>query len=296
MDTRTIRCPSGLRGKVRKLKGRDFHRLLIDNPDDATPHQMADLAGRIWVETIDPGPYRNFGAGDDPPFRTDVLLGDRTWALLQSRILTDGGKRTHRIQCEGCKGWQPDVFDYDALDLREWPEANEEAVYEDGTPIPESDPEFKAWIARRLFANGEPCSTVMPEGGPLIKWRLLDGDLLANEVPAFAALFGDTFYADTAARIVSIDGVDLDGKDAKTRRGLIFDALTDFDEPHFWHLWHDMQDHEVGPETDIPKTCKLPGCECTFGYTVDIMGFIMPPPPKRWKRFRGGRRSRRRRT
>lgn len=296
MDTRTIRCPSGLRGKVRKLKGRDFHSLLIDNPEEATPHQMADLADRIWVETIDPGPYK-FDASQPPPFRTDILLGDRTWALLQSRVLTDGGKRSHRIQCEHCKTWSPDIFDYGALDLREWPDAHDEApVDSDGVPVPESAPEYKAWRARRQFANGEPCSTTMPDGGPLIRWRLLDGNILANEVPAYAAQFGETFYADTAARIVSIDGLDLEGKDSKERRVLIFDTLTDYADPDFWELWNDIQDHEVGPETDVPKTCLNPNCGATFGYTVDVMGFIMPPPPKRWKRFRGGARSQSRRT
>lgn len=281
MDTTVMRCPSGLRGRIRKLKGKDFHRQIIVNADENTPDQMADLASMIWVETIDPGPYRKLQPGQPPAFKTDVLLGDRTAALLKARVLTDGGKRQHRIQCDVCKRYASDEFDYGAMDMREWP---------DDDNVSEDSPLYKAWNARRQFTAGEQCSTAMPDG-TIIRWDLLTGALLTSRIREFAVQFGDSYYADTAARIVSIDGIELPS-DPKTRRSKIFETLTEYDDPDFWHLWNDIQDHEVGPETEVPKVCPYDNCGATFGYAVDILGFIMPPPPKRWKRFQAGARSR----
>lgn len=298
MDTTNVRCPSGLCGKVRGLKASDFHSLLINNADEATPHQMADLADRVWLETTDPGPYASYGLepGKDPAWRTDVLLGDRTHALLQARILTDGGKRNHRIQCEACGQWFTDVFNYGELDTRAWPDSTNEAPADgDGTPIPADDVKHKAWTARRQFSAHEPCCTTMPDGRN-IYWSLLTGALLSGPIREYTVQLGDTFYAETAARIIRMDDLDLKGLNAARTRAAIFEALTDYSDPDFWYLWNDIQDHEVGPETDVPKNCPNPGCGVTFGYTVDTMGFIMPPPPKRWKRFRGGSRGQTQRT
>ena len=292
MDTREIRCPSGLRGRIRKMSGRDFHRLLIDSPGDTTPDQMADLAEAVWMETIDPGPYRL--NGDKLMFRSDVLIGDRSYILVQSRCFTSGGKRDIRIQCEECTGWWQEPFDYAAMEIREWPDGDDLEPAEDIGDL--YLPAHKAWVARKRFAAGEPCSTVMP-GGTTVQWNLLTGSLLSEQIQNFALQFGgSTFFTETAARIVSIEGIDLDQyTKPEDKRLAIFDWVTTYPDEDFWVLFNDIQDHECGPEPDVFKRCAVPlaACGYEFGYTVDIMGFIVPSLPKRSLRLRAGARNRR---
>jgi hypothetical protein len=283
MDTKEIRCPSGLRGRIRKMLGRDFHALLIDNPEEATPDQMAGLAEAIWVETIDPGPY-TFET-PKPRFKSDVLIGDRQSALIKSRVFTDGGKKLNKVQCPGCSGWWPDMFDYGELPYREWPDA-------DATPPPEGMG-LKAYNARTRFAAGEPCATKMDDG-TLIQWSLLTGSLLVGAIKDFALQFGSSIYSETAARVVEIEGLSLDNvKKAEARRAEIFNKVTSYPDPEFWALWNDIQDHECGPETDMMKQCPIPGCNHRFGYQTDTMGFIVPALPMRSMRLRAGAQTQR---
>jgi len=285
MDTTQIRCPSGLTGRIRKLLGRDFHALLIDKPEEATPDQMADLAAAIWVETLDPGPYRLEGAGA-PMFRSDVLIGDRQSALIKSRIFTDGGKKPNRIQCPGCGGWFADVFDYGELRYRVWPDGDAAAPTGDALAM-------KPHEARKRFAAGEPCSTQMADGA-VIHWNLLTGSLLSGSIRDYAMQFGSSIYSETAARVQEIEGLDLSEiKDPAERRSAIFDRVTEYPDPEFWKLWEDIQDHECGPETDMLKQCPITGCGHRFGYQTDTMGFIVPALPMRSMRLRAGTQTQR---
>lgn len=279
MDTKEIRCPSGMRGRIRKLLGRDFHTTLTDDNDEATPDVMAGLAESVWVETTDPGPYR-FESGA-PPFRTDVLIGDRSHILIASRIFTDGGKKPNRIQCPGCETWFPEIFDYSELKTREWPDGDAPEPVDDEMAL-------KAYNARRQFAAGAPCSTLMPDE-TTIRWNLFTGALLTGGIRKYSLQFGGGVYAEMSARIHSIDGLDLDSLDKPAdRRVAVFDKVTGYTDTEFWALWDDVQDHECGPETDVKKQCPSPTCGHKFGYQTDTMGFIIPAPRMRSMRSRAG--------
>ena len=283
MDTKEIRCPSGMRGRIRKLLGRDFHALSESDEEESTPDIMAGLAESVWVETIDPGPYQ-FGTGK-PMFRSDVLIGDRSHILIQSRILTDGGKKSNRIQCPGCEVWFPDLFDYNDLNIREWPDKD--------APEPVDEMALKAYMARRRFAAKEPCSTVMPDKTE-IQWNLLTGNLLQGSIKDFALQFGGGTYSEMAARVHSISDLDLDSIDKpEDRRAAVFKRLNGgYTDTELWGLWDDIQDHECGPDTDVRKQCPSPRCGHKFGYVTDTVGFIIPAPRMRSMRSRGGARTR----
>lgn len=290
MATKEIRCPSGMRGRIRKILAGDTHELLKGEQEDVSADQLADLASRIWVETIDPGPYKF--TGNKPPFRTDVLLGDRSYILLMARMMTSNPKRNVRMQCSGCSRWFTDQFDYGDLEIKEWP-----GQYDGAGAESELDEwERKATEARDQFSAGAPCRTTMPDG-TVVHWNLLTGSLLLGRVRDFTQQFGgQTLQTETAARIVEIEGVNIQGMDEKEVRAAYFKWVCDLDDDdqaegsNFWHLWNDIQDKEVGPETDIEKRCQYQDCNLRFGYRTDIMGFIWLPPPKRSGRSRGGTR------
>jgi len=283
---RVIRFSSGLTGRIRNFSAGDFHQLITrsGSTGSATADQMAELADRVWLETIDRGPYRF--ESDRPPFKTSILLGDRSHVLVQARILTDEftgrpSVREIRPQCDSCTRFFDDLFDYAELEYRAWP-ASAPADDADAAAV-------AAWAAREQFANGQPCQTIMPDGAA-VKWNLLTGDLLTGPLRESAELFGQSPQSDTAARIHSIDGLDMGGKKGRARLQAIMDWLCDpiRTDDYFWHLWSDIQDQECGPETEIPKVCQFSNCGASFGYGVSITDFIVPSPPSRSKRLRAG--------
>ena len=80
---------------------------------------MALLAERVWIKTHDRGPY--IFTSEKPPFRGNVLVGDRTDVLLKARILTSGPLKEIRIQCDdGCGRWFPYLHDYSTMPSRGW--------------------------------------------------------------------------------------------------------------------------------------------------------------------------------
>lgn len=109
-----IECPSGLTGKIRGLTGKDG-RYLTDpalNRSGALPDH---ILANVWEETTNPGFYRlndkgklTFG---------QVLVGDRMYALIQSRIAGRGDSMYQfPAQCaeEGCRkkfDWEIDLDD-----------------------------------------------------------------------------------------------------------------------------------------------------------------------------------------
>jgi hypothetical protein len=285
MHTQEIRCPSGMRGRIRKILAGDTHELLKGEQGDISADQMADLAERVWVETIDPGPYKF--TGDRPPFRTDILLGDRSYVLLSARMMTSNPERTVKMQCPGCGRWFPDPFNYGDLEIKEWL---------DGTAVSDNEWDRKAIEARDQFASGSPCRTEMPDGA-VVHWDLLTGKLLMGRIRDFSRQFGgQSLQTEVAARIVVIEGIQTSDLKPEEAREKIFDwvcSLNDDDQDDsggFWYLWNDIQDKEVGPETDVSKQCPYPDCNNRFGYRTDIMDFIWLPPPTRSGRSRGGTR------
>lgn len=115
-----IECPSGLKGKVRNLTGKDG-RYLSDRQVMQAGATIDYILKNCWVETIDSGPYKTTDSGLD---WSKVLQGDRMWALLQIRIATHGEMYPFKAQCANklCAHrrfeWEIDLED---LPVRELP-------------------------------------------------------------------------------------------------------------------------------------------------------------------------------
>lgn len=109
-----IECPSGLTGKIRGLTGKDG-RYLTDptlNRSGALPDH---ILANVWEETTNPGFYK---LGENGKLSWgQVLVGDRMFALIQSRIAGRGDSMYQfKAQCseDSCRkqfDWEIDLDD-----------------------------------------------------------------------------------------------------------------------------------------------------------------------------------------
>lgn len=114
MTTQEITTPSGLRGRIRGLRGSEIDAFA--NEDNASLRDITHLIlSATWVETLDEGPYDFGGEAID---WNQVLLGDQTYIVIYSRIATHGARYTFPFQC-GVKRCRK-VFDW-SLDLTDLP-------------------------------------------------------------------------------------------------------------------------------------------------------------------------------
>lgn len=79
MSIDIVECPSGLKGKVRPLTGRDG-KFLTDQKIMRQGAMIDCILGACWLETTDPGPYK-LSAGGSIDWG-EVVIGDRMAAVL----------------------------------------------------------------------------------------------------------------------------------------------------------------------------------------------------------------------
>lgn len=109
-----ITCPTGLRGVIRKFKVAD-EALLTDSRLANTGRLLTALAKALWIETLQPGPYRpgpiNWG---------EVATSDRLHVLMQARMLTHGANIEFERRCptSGCNETIQATADLSALACR----------------------------------------------------------------------------------------------------------------------------------------------------------------------------------
>lgn len=97
-------CPSGLAGRVRKMRMREYTEMTetADRGSSADGGMWRILAS-LWEETLDPGPYPWLQAG---PGRIDVsklLIADANHALIQARVATHGQHHEIPYHCPRCR-------------------------------------------------------------------------------------------------------------------------------------------------------------------------------------------------
>ena len=180
---KSITCPSGLRGVVRGLKVKEAN-LLADNSAAKRNTSFESVLKGIWTETEDAGPY------EEPLDWSRVLVCDRFFIMLQSRIITYGSEYLFPVQCteSSCRHrfeWQEDLS---ALSIRA---LSEDSLME--------------------FQSGNKFSTTT-SAGVRVAFKLMTG---ADEVRAskLAARSRSSLMTTAlAARIVSIEGVEANNK------------------------------------------------------------------------------------
>jgi len=104
-------CPSGLRVRLRGIKGKDLDGLR-DKRRVQTGEGFSRLLDECTLEVLDHGPYKAGG------WRwADALVGDRVRAMIGVRVATSGALYAFRARCsnEDCKKWID--WEVDMLDL-----------------------------------------------------------------------------------------------------------------------------------------------------------------------------------
>jgi hypothetical protein len=125
-----LTCPSGLRGMVRGLKGRDFRN--FNRQTSRSGEGLTKVLQGCWTQTIDPGPYA--AASDGGVNWADVLIGDRLYALIGIRqAMYPEEKYSFRITCREMRcrqsiDWQIDLLK--ELPVKKLPEASKAALVE----------------------------------------------------------------------------------------------------------------------------------------------------------------------
>lgn len=102
MPTREITTPSGLKGMVRNLKGHEAN-VLADKAKARKFSTFDEVLEGCWLETEDGGALgKLYINGTGHPNWRNVLLGDRTYVLVQIRIATYGTEYTFKHKCGSC--------------------------------------------------------------------------------------------------------------------------------------------------------------------------------------------------
>jgi len=108
-----VTCPSGLRGVVRKLTGKEA-AILADRSLSRQGTLVDEILRRVWISTVEAEPYP-FKVEQPIPW-SKVLIGDRDFVFLQTRIVTHGVEYSFKIRCDDCG----DSFSWD-IDLSKLP-------------------------------------------------------------------------------------------------------------------------------------------------------------------------------
>lgn len=130
----TVTAPSGLSGTVRRLKIKELN-LLADRKLARRGTSITELIRSVWVETLDPGPYRSplvswpeDSRGQLLPRWEDVLLGDRTAILLAIRELSRGPDLSFEVTCTSHDCRRPIPWTLDTRQLERQPLSQEAVV------------------------------------------------------------------------------------------------------------------------------------------------------------------------
>jgi len=117
-----ITCPSGLRGVVRLMRVKD-EELFANRKLAQSGRLITELLQTCWLRTLDMGPYE----GEEPQWER-VLMADRTFALIQLRILSYGPEYTFRADCPACERNFKHTVGLDVLDVAPVSEKGKQAV------------------------------------------------------------------------------------------------------------------------------------------------------------------------
>lgn len=93
-----VKCPSGLAGSVRKLKGSEVD-ILSDRAAAKKGETFDKLLAACWEKTSNQGPY-GFDLEGSVPW-SKILVCDRMYALIAIRVATFGAGYIFPVQCTG---------------------------------------------------------------------------------------------------------------------------------------------------------------------------------------------------
>jgi hypothetical protein len=217
-----ITCPSGLRGVLREMKVKD-EQLFTDRKLVRTGRAVGALLEACWEQTTDFGPYSDEGQFD----WDQVASVDRTYAVVQLRMLSYGEKYEFNVTCSACR--EPFSWEVNLNDLAVAPVSKQGIAHlKDGKPIQVEMPDGKTLHCRITTGEDE---RFLQKRGASEESKLLTYQLVR--------------------RIVQMDGL--------TTFPQIVTALEDMPASHADYLWNETDYHEGGIDTAFDVQCESCG-------------------------------------
>ena len=217
-----ITLPSGAKGRIRGLKGKELN-LFANRAAARRGKTGLQILNSVWLETTDPGPLYT-----DKVDWSKAPQCDRFTALFYARIATFGSEYEFRHQCGSCGKKFTWAEDLDKRPIK---------------PLP--DESADAFVAGNKFSAG----VVAPEGDvrkvvfqmltPKLEDKIEQAQNLAPAEKTTAAL---------AQRIVSIEGVE-------SGKGPVKVFLNELDAGSLFDLMEAMDDVDGGIDTNIEIYC-----------------------------------------
>lgn len=264
MPTLEIEAPSGLKGRIRNLTGRDG-RYLSDREVQRQGTLVEHILSNCWLETIDHGVY---DAKREQPRWSDVLQGDRTFILIQIRIATHGPTYPFKAQCanESCRKrrfeWE---IDLDELPVRKLPEAaraklaSGENRFEVRVPGTEELREPEASGDELTVSRRRPAPIIVPDTGTRIAFSLPTG---ADEKRAVKlqeqlrkASKGGDLETNNLVNAILLRVLDIEGVDRGKKDSGFLDYLEDRSLAELGTLLDRFDDFDCGVETTVEIEC-----------------------------------------
>lgn len=245
MPEADVKCPSGMTGRVRGLKGREF-RLLGNRKEIRSGAAFDKILAACWLGVDESGPYDTEKGG--MPDWDKVLVADRFYLLIQMRVATFPGEPySFGLSCA----------DADRCGKKfEWDLPMEKLTAD---PVPKE-------VLRRM-ASGKPLTIEI--AGRVVTYALPTG---ATEKKASKYIKRDEtdMVGILTTRMVDVKGLEKKEWDA-WMDDLEFADLRDFLTA--------LDENDGGVDTTIEVYCP----HCGFDWEIDLpfgKAFFMPPKKK----------------
>lgn len=264
-----ITCPSGLRGEIRGMKGREA-QAFVDPALARTHGSMDAMLSNCFLAVTDAGIYKLV----DPPPKSKtteprldwkrVLMGDRFHAAMEIRAATFGQEYAFFCKCESCGekyGWELNLCD---LERRKLPEASAERLRAGTNRFELSLPDGK--ILAFKLATGEEEIAIAKMKGPAGSSRKLGpvDAVFAQTIAIYVPEGDDLFETSKAEPVTSESGVrmkPIPGGPIGCRR-----YLDDVDFGDLQAILEEMQTHDCGVETKIETICEF----CNWQQEIEL--------------------------
>lgn len=230
-----VKCPSGLRGRVRAIKVKD-EKVFTDAKLLKSGKLTQEVCKRCWLETLDPGPY---DFQDGVVNWEKVLQGDAFHLFFQLRRLSYGNEYDFPVQCGNCYNtirWKIDL-DED-LRVKELPKESKEAMM-----------------------SNNPLETKLDDGR-IVQFRLLllEDERKVSNLEKSRQL--SRKHASIAARLISVENIESTGNQH-------FDLVRfveELDAGEADLLQENMEALDCGIDTSIEIVCG----NCLYSEVVDL--------------------------
>lgn len=229
-----IKAPSGLSGEIRGVQGSEFN-IFTDDQAMRDGRAADRILQTCWIATHDKGPYHFEG---DMPKWGDVLVGDRTYILLQISAATFGAEHELDMKCPRCRKKFVWALPVNQLEIRE----------------------LRDEVREQVDSGKKTFQVELPSTGAKVSFKVMTGaDQRKGMKKLSETTNKDAFTAALEHRITEVEGIE--GKEIPKWIA----TLPGGDVQELFYL---MDDYDCGVDDEVDVYC--PRVDCQFEWTVSV--------------------------